>query len=107
MSLPDETLPSRPALPRLLVVALALTGLLTVGGLGLVVYGFAAGMSTAPAGEPYERRIDLPAGATMVRSLAVGDRLAIELRLANGGSEILVLDPRDGAILGRIVTAGR
>lgn len=88
-------------------MALALTGLLTVGGLGLVVYGFAAGMSTASRGDPFERRVELPAGAAVVRTFAVDGRLVIELRHANGDTGILLLDPRDGAIVGRIVTAGR
>lgn len=107
MSLPDETLPSRPTLPRLLVVALALTGLLTVGGLGLVVYGFAAGMSTESRNETFEQRIDLPAGATAMRSFAAGELLAVELRLADGSLEVLLLDPRDGVLLGRIATAAQ
>lgn len=106
MSLPEDSRPLRPALPRLLILGLTLTALLTVGGIGLVVYGFAAGLSTPDGGAAFEQRLDLPAGAAAVRSYAIGDRLAIELRLVDGNLEVLLLDPNDGRLTGRIRTAG-
>ena len=43
-----------------------------------------------------------PAGATVRRVSAEGDRLVVELDLADGTPGVVVIDLRDGSVLGRI-----
>jgi hypothetical protein len=48
------------------------------------------------------RLVAIPPGATLRRVFAEGDRLLVQLSLADGTPGVLVLDLRDGSVLGQI-----
>jgi hypothetical protein len=97
---------------KALVIAM---GVLIVAGLAVVAvtlykrgtqYVADAGPA-APAGAPAApgfgtKEVAIPAGATVRRVSAEGDRLVVELDLANGAPGVVVIDLRDGSVLGRI-----
>ncbi len=93
---------------KLLVVVM---GLLLVGGTAALIMAIinrASHRAAAPAPAPVAARgfdravIDLPAGARVLGSDAVGDRLAVRIGLAEGGEALILIDPRTGARLGTI-----
>jgi hypothetical protein len=93
---------------KLLVVVM---GLLLVAGTAALIIAVidrashrAAAPTPAPvAGRGFDRAvIDLPAGARVLGSEAVGDRLAVRIGLADGGEVLILIDPRTGARLGTI-----
>ncbi len=52
-----------------------------------------------------DRRVAIPAGAEVVGMAAAGGRLVLRLRLADGATALLMLDPATGRPLGRITFA--
>jgi hypothetical protein len=46
--------------------------------------------------------IDLPAGARVIATEAVGERLIVRIGLAEGGEALILIDLRSGARLGTI-----
>jgi hypothetical protein len=91
---------------KLLVVVM---GVLLVGGtvaLVIAVVDRASHRVAAPpprAGHGFGHAvIDLPAGARVLGSEAVGDRLAVRLGLADGSEALILIDPRTGTELGTI-----
>jgi hypothetical protein len=92
---------------KLLVVVM---GVLLVGGTAALIIAIIdrashrAATPPAPvAGRGFDRTvIDLPAGARVLGSEAVGDRLAVRIALAEGGEALILIDPRSGARLGTI-----
>jgi hypothetical protein len=96
-------------------VVLAL-GVLCAGAFGalvwLVVSGTGARTASAPAAAPGpaatargwgEVALGLPAGSRIEAIAAAGETLAIHARLPDGADRIVVVDPRTGTPLGRIV----
>lgn len=49
-----------------------------------------------------DRRIAIPAGAEVAGMTSAGGRLVLRLRLADGGTALLMLDPATGRRLGRV-----
>jgi hypothetical protein len=91
---------------KLLVVVM---GVLLVGGtVALIVAIIDRASHRAAAPAPTASRgfdhavIDLPAGARVLGSGAVGDRLAVRVGLAEGGEALILIDPLSGARLGTI-----
>jgi len=85
-------------------------GVLLVGGTGLLIAAI-IDRANRPRPEPvaavstrgFDRSlIELPAGARVIATEAVGDRLAVRIALAEGGEALILIDPRNGARLGTI-----
>lgn len=107
---------------RALKALLIVMGVLIVAGMGLVGYGIVRRVSTPPAPSktagvvapappiagsatkgPYGPiEILLPPGARVLRTRVEGDRLLVELALANGGERVLVIELASGALIGTI-----
>jgi len=81
-------------------------GLLIVAGFVIVAAEIARRMSTPSAGRSptgsFSERIALPPGARVVSMTAAGDRLVVHVESQGGPSAAYVVDPRSGALLGRI-----
>jgi hypothetical protein len=97
---------------KALVIAM---GVLIMAGLAMIAVTlykrgtqYVAGAGTAaPAAAPAApgfgaKEVAIPAGATVRRVSAEGDRLVVELGLADGTPGVVVIDLRDGSVLGRI-----
>ena len=97
---------------KALVIAM---GVLIMAGLAVIAVTlykrgtqYVAGAErAAPAGAPAgpgfgTKEVAIPAGATVRRVSAEGDRLVVELGLADGAPGVVVVDLRDGSVLGRI-----
>lgn len=106
---------------RALKAVVIVMGVLILAGMGLVGYGIVKRATTpqAPAKVgvmalappiagsaakgPYGPvEIPLPPGARLLGTRAEGDRLLVELALANGGERVLVIELASGALLGTI-----
>jgi len=109
------TPPAQAWVPRWLVVAVIVMGLLLV--IGSIIVGTevsrrmsspkpAASPAAAPAtvsvASPFTQRIELPAGAQVISMTAVGDRLVVQVENQAGLTSAYVVDPRTGARLGTI-----
>ena len=111
--------PAQGLVPRWLVVAVIVMGLLLV--IGSIVVGTEvsrrlsspkpaaspaaepATLSTArSAASPFTQKIELPAGAQVISMTAVGDRLVVQVENQAGLTSAYVVDPRTGALLGTI-----
>lgn len=108
--------PAQALVPRWLVVAVIVMGLLLV--IGSIVVGTevsrrmsspkpAASPAVEPAtvstaARPFTQRIELPAGAQVISMTAVGDRLVVQVENQAGLTSAYVVDPRTGALLGTI-----
>lgn len=95
---------------KALKVLVVVMGVLLVAGFAVVAVTVAsrlnhrAGTPAAPVatisvpnGE--HRSVDLPAGAEVVTVQSDGDRVAVRLKLAEGGEELILLDWKTGARL--------
>jgi hypothetical protein len=94
---------------RALKLLVIIMGVLLVGGtvaLTIAIVQRVNHRRAAPppvAGRGFDHTvIDLPAGARVLGSEAVGDRLAVRIALADGGEALILIDPRTGARLGTI-----
>ncbi len=94
---------------RALKLLVAVMGVLLVGGTAALIVAVidrARHRVAAPApavAHGFDRAvIDLPAGARVLGSDSVGDRLAVRIGLADGGEALILIDPRSGARLGTI-----
>jgi len=109
------TPPAQALVPRWLVVAVIVMGLLLVIGSIIVGTEVSRRMSSpksaaSPAAEPgtlsmarpFTQRIELPAGAQVISMTAVGDRLVVHVENQAGLTSAYVVDPRTGALLGTI-----
>ena len=114
------TPPAQALVPRWLVVAVIVMGLLLVIGSIVVGTEVSRRMSSpkpvaSPAAEPgtvskgpgsvassFTQRIDLPAGSQVISMTAVGDRLVVHVENQTGLTSAYVVDPRTGALLGTI-----
>lgn len=84
-------------------------GLLIVVGFVVAVAEIARRISTPNAGrspasattDGFTERIALPSGSRVVSMNAVGDRLVVHIETP-GGPAAYVVDPRNGALLGKI-----
>jgi hypothetical protein len=109
------TPPAQALVPRWLVVAVIVMGLLLV--IGSIVVGTevsrrlsspkpaaspAAEPGTLSTARPFTQRIELPAGAQVISMTAVGDRLVVQVENQAGLTSAYVVDPRTGALLGTI-----
>jgi hypothetical protein len=99
----------RPALvPRWLVVAVIVMGLLLVVGIYFVGSEISRRLSApkpAPsvtAAQPFTQKIELPAGAQVISMTTVGDRLVVQVENQAGLTSAYIVDPRTGALLGTI-----
>ena len=107
--------PAQALVPRWLVVAVIVMGLLLVIGSIVVGTEVSRRMSSpkpaaSPAAEsgpnsmakPFSQRIELPAGAQVISMTAVGDHLVVQVENQAGLASAYVVDPRTGALLGTI-----
>ena len=85
----------------LMLVAIAMAVLIVVGTtvLVVVVARRLGGATTRTA--PIALQLDEPDGTHIAGITAVGDRLAVQLQ-GGGPDRIVLVDPRSGAIVGRI-----
>jgi hypothetical protein len=107
--------PAQALVPRWLVVAVIVMGLLLLVGTIVVGTEVSRRLSNAKAPGPpaaeatslstagrFTQRIELPAGAQVISMTAVGDRLVVQVENQNGLTSAYVVDPRTGALLGTI-----
>jgi hypothetical protein len=107
--------PRQALVPRWLVVAVIVMGLLLLVGTIVVGTEVSRRLSNAKAPGPpaaeatslstagrFTQRIELPAGAQVISMTAVGDRLVVQVENQNGLTSAYVVDPRTGALLGTI-----
>ena len=62
----------------------------------------ASGSPASATADGFTERIALPSGARVVSMNAVGDRLVVHVESQGGPSAAYVVDPRSGALLGKI-----
>ena len=84
---------------RAMVSAVVVMGVLIVLGVGALVVTIVRRLAIPPMSAA--RMVDEPAGTRMLSLAAAGDRLAVLLQ-GGGPDRILLLDPRTGAVLGRV-----
>ncbi len=101
---------------KILLIAIVVMGIMLVVGviaLGVMMAGRMSGgrtparvESSAPvtAGEPFVRALDEPAGSQIAGIATAGERLAVHVT-GGGAARVLLVDPQDGRVVGRIVLA--
>ena len=92
---------------RALKIAVVVMGvLIVVGTVGLVVGVLRRGTAPLAGGFPavVQAVLQEPAGTRIVGIAALPDRLAVQLQ-GGGVDRVVVIDPRTGAIVGRISLA--
>lgn len=101
--------PAQASAPLWLKVLVIGMGLLIVVGFVVAVAEIARRISTPNAGHSptsgaggFAERIALPSGARVVSMTAVGDRLVVHVESQGAPSAAYVVDPRSGALLGKI-----
>lgn len=89
---------------RALKLLVGLLSLLLLIGFVVLVAGLAGLIGTAPpgAGGPAASAVALPPGAEIVDMAATGDRLALQLRLADGSRSLYIIDPVSGGLAATI-----
>jgi len=104
--------PAQALVPRWLVVAVIVMGLLLL--IGIIVVGTEvsrrlSGANTsspaparAPVTGPFNQKVQLPAGSQVISMTAIGDRLIVQVENQEGLASAYVVDPRTGALLGTI-----
>jgi hypothetical protein len=85
---------------RALQAAVIVMGVLIVAGVAVVGLTIARRLGGPPAGAATVV-LDEPAGTRMVSTGAVGDRLAVLLQ-GGGPDRVVLVDPRTGAVAGRV-----
>ena len=107
MATPTQA-PQRALVPRWLVVAVIVMGLLLVVGTYIVGSEISRRLSTpkpAPsvtAAQPFTQKIELPAGSQVISMNPVGDRLVVQVENQAGLTSAYIVDPRTGTLLGTI-----
>ena len=100
--------PTQALIPRWLMVAVIVMGLLLVVGTYFVGSEISRRLSAAKpapsvtAAQPFTQKIELPAGAQVISMTTVGDRLIVQVETQSGLSSAYIVDPRTGALLGTI-----
>ena len=98
---------------RALKVLTIVMGVMILAGTGVLVATIAhriasrsAGAGSLPDGDaaPIAVVLDEPAGTRIAGIAAAGDRLALQLQ-GGGGDRVVLVDPRSGALEGRITLA--
>jgi len=89
---------------RALKVLVIVMGILIVVATTVLIVLIVHRLSSAPvAGQAaaISAQLDEPAGSRIVTIVSAGDRLAIQLQ-GGGPDRVVLLDPRSGAVVGRI-----
>ncbi len=102
--------PAQALVPRWLVAAVIVMGLLLVAGTYVVGTEVSRRMSSPKAAaspaadpnQPFNRKIALPAGSQVISMMALGDRLVVQVDNQDGLTSAYVVDPRTGILLGTI-----
>jgi hypothetical protein len=100
--------PARALVPRWLVVAVIVMGVLLVVGVYIVGSEISRRLSTpkpAPsvtAAQPFTQKIELPPGAQVISMTVAGDRLIVQVETPAGVASAYIVDPRTGTLLGTI-----
>jgi hypothetical protein len=100
--------PAQAYAPLWLKVLVIVMGLLIVAGFVVIAAEIARRMSTPNAGRSpaatasFAERIALPAGARVVSMTTAGDRLIVHVEIQGGPSFAYVVDPRNGAVVGKV-----
>ena len=91
---------------KVLVIVMGVAILAGIGVLGALIAGkMATPRSTATlvAGAPFTAPpLDIPAGARIATMASGSDRLVLDLALADGGHELVIVDLKSGRKLGTI-----
>jgi hypothetical protein len=97
---------------RALKILVVLMGVMLVGGVVVLVGVILSRLGGKPSPAPPVAGlaspgfgtsiIDIPAGAVVSGTFAVGKRLVLQIALEDGTQRLLVLDPGSGALLGTI-----
>ena len=97
----NTTTPSYRGLKAVVIILGALI-LLAFGALvaGLLLLGN-GGRPRAAENQPYALRVPAPAGAQIAAATMQGDRLLLRIE-STSGTELAVIDSRNGRVLGRI-----
>jgi hypothetical protein len=83
------------------VITIAMAVLIVVGTTVLLVVIARRLGGGAVATAPIAAMLDEPAGTRIAGIAAAGDRLAVQLQ-GGGADRVLLLDPRTGAVVGRV-----
>ena len=100
--------PTQALIPRWLMVAVIVMGLLLVVGVFVVGSEVSRRLSAAKpapsvtAAQPFTQKIELPPGAQVISMTAVGDRLIVQVENQAGLASAYIVDPRTGNLLGTI-----
>ena len=91
------------ALKALVVVM----GVLLVGGTAALIVAIVDRAShrtpASPAGRGFDPvAVDLPVGARVLSAEVGGDRILVRVGLADGGEQLILIDARNGALLGTV-----
>ena len=101
---------------RALKVVTIVMGVMIVAGTGVLIAVIAhrvaspapnvtvAAGTAASGGPPFALALDEPAGTHIAGIVAVGDHLAVQLQ-GGGADRVVLVDPRSGAVAGRIILA--
>ena len=90
---------------RTLKVLVVLMGVVLLAGFVLVVVVLAQRLGGEEVGPPLLPRglvLDLPAGAAVIDMAGTSGRIALRVRLAEGGERLYILDPMTGRVTGAI-----
>jgi hypothetical protein len=87
---------------RALKTLVVVMGIMLIGGFAALVAVIAGRLSHNNAQRSFATAIDIPPGARIEAMAAGVDRLVLDIILPEGGRQLLVIDPTNGARLGTI-----
>jgi hypothetical protein len=99
--------PAQAHAPLWLKVLVVVMGILIVVGFIVIAAEIARRMSSSnpsrpPASSTFNERIALPPGARVVSMTTAGDRLIVHVETQGGPVSAYIVDPRNGALLGKV-----
>ena len=83
------------------VVTIGMAVLIVVGTTALIAIIIHRSSSPSAPSQAWSLALDEPAGTHVAGIAGAGDRLAVQLQ-GGGGDRVVVVDPRSGAVAGRI-----
>lgn len=92
-----------PAWLRPVKIAVVVMGVLIILGLGLLFYGFYAGIGRLAAPQTLEQNFTYPKGAELVAVSASGDgQVLLRFKMTSGGEELILIDVASTEIIGQV-----
>ena len=86
---------------KVLTIGMAVLIVVATTVLVVVIARRIGGAGTAPAPAPVAVLLDEPAGTRIAAIASAGNRLAVQLQ-GGGADRVVLVDPRTGAVAGRI-----